>query len=147
MSLTTPYDPDNLFARMVRGEVPCVKVYEDSHALAFMDIFPQAPGHTLVIPKVAARNLLDMPPDALGPYMRTVQTVAAGVRDAFKAEGLTIFQFNGAAGGQTVFHLHFHIIPRDGSGSLKGHGQAGRADDAELQAHARAIAAAIAAAA
>jgi histidine triad (HIT) family protein len=147
MSLTTPYDPNNLFARLLRGEIPCVKVYEDDHALAFMDIFPQAPGHTLVIPKTPSCNLLDIPVAALGPYMHSVQRVAQGVRDAFNAEGLTVFQFNGAAGGQTVFHLHFHIIPRDGSSGLKGHGQSSRADDEELKSHARAIAAAIASAA
>ena len=143
MSLSSPYDPTNIFARILKGDMPCIRVFEDDVALAFLDIFPQGPGHTLVIPKVAAKNLLDLPSEALGPYMERVQMVARGVQKAFQADGLTIFQFNGEAGGQTVFHLHFHIIPRMQGVPLLGHGQSHRGDDAELQAHAAAIMAAL----
>jgi len=136
------YDPDNIFAKILRGDVPAVKVHEDEVALAFMDLFPQSRGHTLVIPKgVEARNLLDMPTEALGPYMQRVQTVARAVETALKPDGLVITQFNGAPAGQTVFHLHFHIIPRYEGQSLKGHGQAGQADTADLKDIADAIAA------
>jgi len=111
MTLHAPYDPDNIFAKMLRGEIPAVKVFEDDVALAFMDIFPQARGHTLVIPKgVEARNLLEMPAGKLGPYMERVQKVARGVEHALSPDGLVVTQFNGAPAGQTVFHLHFHKI-------------------------------------
>lgn len=106
------YDPSNIFAKILRGEIPCTKVYEDDAALAFMDIMPRADGHVLVIPKVAARGILDMPPEALGPYMQAVQKVAGAVKIAMAAEGLTLQQFNESAGGQVVFHLHVHILPR-----------------------------------
>ena len=142
MHLSAPYDPNNIFAKILRGEMPCLKVYEDAVCLAFLDIFPQAPGHTLVIPKHAATNILTLPTEAIGPYMASVQKVAHAVQKAFQAEGLTIFQFNGAAGGQTVFHLHFHIIPRMDGVSLKGHGQAGKADEDSLKTHQAAIMAA-----
>ena len=132
MSVT--YDPQNIFAKILRGEMPCHKVFEDEHALAFLDIFPRAEGHTLVIPKVAARGLLDMPAAALGPYMQSVQKVAAGVKKALGAEGLTIQQFNESAGGQVVFHLHFHILPRWDGVSLKPPGTA--SDKARLEANA-----------
>ena len=105
MTLHAPYDRDNIFAKMLRGEIPAVKVFEDDIALAFMDIFPQAPGHTLVIPKdVEARNLLDMPADRLGPYMERVQRVARAVEAGLQPDGVIVTQFNGAAAGQTVFH-------------------------------------------
>jgi histidine triad (HIT) family protein len=145
MSLTTAYDTNNIFAKILRGEMPCWKVYEDDDALAFLDIFPQGPGHTLVIPKIAATNFLTFPPDALGRYMSSVQKVAHGVQKAFDAEGITIFQFNGAAGGQTVFHLHFHIIPRTDDVALIGHGKSGMAENTVLQAHRDLIVAALAA--
>ena len=106
------YDPDNIFAKILRGEAPCVRVYEDERALAFMDIMPRAQGHVLVIPKSPARNILDIPPDDLARFMPTVQKVAKAVQAAMAADGLSIMQFNESAGGQVVFHLHFHILPR-----------------------------------
>lgn len=142
MHLSSPYDPQNIFAKILRGDMPCFKVYEDEVCLAFLDIFPQGPGHTLVVPKVAATNLLNMPADALGPYMVSVQKVAKAVQKAFQADGLTVFQFNGAAGGQTVFHLHFHLIPRQEGVGLKSHGQGGKASEEDLIAHQAAIVAA-----
>jgi histidine triad (HIT) family protein len=144
MSLAIDYDPNNIFAKILRGEMPCWKVYEDDHALAFLDIFPQGPGHTLVIPKIAATNLLTFPSDAFGSYMASVQRVARGVEKAFAADGITVFQFNGAAGGQTVFHLHFHIIPRHEGVALIGHGKSGMADNSILQQHRDLIVAALA---
>ena len=137
------YDPSNIFAKMLAGEVPCIKVFEDDVALAFMDIFPQAEGHTLVIPKeVAARNLLDMPTDRLGPYMKRVQTVARAVEAALKPDGIVVTQFNGSAAGQTVFHLHFHILPRWENIPLGRHGAGEKADMAKLEALAARIRAA-----
>ncbi len=134
MSIHGKYETDNIFAKMLRGEVPCVKVYEDDVALAFMDIFPQAEGHVLVIPKdVEARNLLEMPDDRLGPYMERVQKVARAVEKALKPDGLVVTQFNGAPAGQTVYHLHFHIIPRREGETLGRHGSGGPADTETLQ--------------
>lgn len=135
MSLDLAYDPNNIFAKILRGDMPCWKVYEDEHALAFLDIFPQGPGHTLVIPKVGATNLLTFPHEAFGPYMESLQRVAHGVQKAFLSDGLTVFQFNGAAGGQTVFHLHFHLIPRHEGVGLAGHGKSPMADNDTLGAH------------
>lgn len=106
------YQPDNIFAKILRGELPCHKVFEDDVALAFMDIMPRANGHTLVIPKIAVRGLLDTPTEALGPIMERVQRVSRAVVRGMDAEGLTLQQFNETAGGQVVFHLHFHLIPR-----------------------------------
>jgi len=106
------YDPNNVFAKILRGELPCEKVYEDEHTLAFMDIMPRADGHVLVIPKNAGRTILDTPLPDLQAAIATVQRVARAVKDGMKADGLTIQQFNEAAGGQVVFHLHFHILPR-----------------------------------
>ena len=106
------YDPANIFAKILRGEIPCHMVFEDDVALAFMDIMPRCDGHCLVIPKAPARGLLDLPPDALAAFMPRVQTVAAAAVKAFAADGLTLQQFNEAAGGQDVFHLHFHLLPR-----------------------------------
>jgi histidine triad (HIT) family protein len=127
--MTAPaYDPQNIFAKMLRGEIPCEKVFEDDVAIAVMDIFPQADGHTLVIPKTPARGLLDMPTDALGPFMERVQTVAAAVKKGMNADGLTIQQFNESAGGQTVFHLHFHILPRHAGVGLRPHAAGAKAD-------------------
>ncbi len=143
MTLDSPYDDQNIFAKILRGEMPCWKVYEDDHALAFLDIFPQGPGHTLVIPKTAATNLLTFSAEAFGPFMTSVQHLARGVQKAFAAEGITIFQFNGAAGGQTVFHLHFHIIPRHEGLGLIGHGKSKMADNVTLEAHRDAIVAAL----
>jgi len=133
MTLHAPYDPDNIFAKMLRGEIPCVKVYEDDVALAFMDVFPQSEGHTLVIPKdVEARNFLEMPSDKLGEYMRRVQTVAKAVEQGLSPDGLVVTQFNGAPAGQTVYHLHFHIIPRWKDVALGRHGSGEMADTAKL---------------
>jgi histidine triad (HIT) family protein len=106
------YDPDNIFAKILRGEAPCTKVWEDDVSLAFLDVAPRADGHTLVIPKVPARNLFDIAPDDLARFMPSVQTVARAVGVGMAAEGVTIQQFNEEAGGQQVFHLHFHILPR-----------------------------------
>lgn len=115
------YDPQNIFAKILRGEMPCAKVYEDDAALAFMDIMPRADGHVLVIPKTAARGIVDMPAEALGPYMKAVQKVAIAVKTGMKADGLTLQQFNETAGGQVVFHLHFHVLPRWDGVSLRPH--------------------------
>ncbi len=106
------YDPNNVFAKILRGELPCEKVYEDEHTLAFMDIMPRADGHVLVIPKRAGRTILDTEVGDLQATIPTVQKVARAVKDGMKADGLTIQQFNESAGGQVVFHLHFHILPR-----------------------------------
>lgn len=106
------YDANNVFAKILRGELPCHKVYEDGRAFAFLDIMPRAPGHTLVIPKSPARNLLDVKPDDLAHVMGVVQKVAVAAIKVFDADGLTLQQFNEPAGGQVVLHLHFHIIPR-----------------------------------
>ena len=115
------YDPNNIFAKILRGEIPCHKVYEDEATLAFMDVMPQADGHTLVIPKPPSRNLLDADPAVLGPLMASVQKVANAVRKAFGAEGVLIKQFNEPAAGQTVFHLHVHILPRSAGTELRPH--------------------------
>ena len=140
MSLNGEYDDANIFAKILRDELPCVKVFDDEVALAFLDLFPQSPGHTLVIPKQArARNFLDLPAEAVGPYMTRVHMIARAVAAAFEPEGVFIAQFNGAPAGQTIFHLHFHIIPRWESVAMKGHGQASRADVAELEAQAARI--------
>ena len=109
---TPAYDETNIFAKILRGEVPCLKVYEDDVALAFMDIMPQADGHVLVLPKSPARNILDADPQMLGQLIARVQNVARAVKEALAADGITILQYNEPAGGQTVFHLHFHIVPR-----------------------------------
>ena len=108
----TSYDPNNPFAKILRGEFPCYKVFEDDHTLAFLDIMPRAPGHTLVIPKNAARNILDIAPDDFAHVARTAQRIAHAARAAFDADGISVHQFSEAAGGQVVFHLHMHVIPR-----------------------------------
>ena len=106
------YDANNLFAKILRGELPCYKVYEDNKTLAFLDIMPRAPGHVLVLPKAPARNLLDVSPDDLAHVMKIAQKIAKVSVEAFGADGITIQQFNESAGGQVVFHLHVHVIPR-----------------------------------
>ena len=106
------YDNDNIFAKILRDEIPAYKVYEDDDTLAFMDVMPQSPGHTLVIPKKPAENLFDLDMDAGAAVLRTTQKVAAAVREAFKADGIMLNQFNGPVAGQTVFHFHMHIVPR-----------------------------------
>ena len=110
--MTPTYDPDNIFAKILRGEAPCVKVYEDDLALAFMDIMPRAEGHTLIVPKVPARTLFDIDTHDLARFMPAVQKVGRAVMTGMKAEGFTVMQFNETAGGQQVFHLHFHLLPR-----------------------------------
>jgi histidine triad (HIT) family protein len=106
------YDSNNVFAKILRGELPAQKVYEDADTLAFMDIMPRCDGHMLVIPKTPARNVLDASPAQLAACMATVQKVAAAAMKAFSASGITLQQFNEPAGGQIVFHLHFHVLPR-----------------------------------
>jgi histidine triad (HIT) family protein len=106
------YDDSNVFAKIVRGEIPSHKVYEDADALVFMDAMPQAAGHTLIVPKAASRNLLDADPEVLARMGPLVQKIARAVMTAFDADGVTVVQFNEPASGQTVFHLHFHVIPR-----------------------------------
>ena len=119
--MTAAYDPQNIFAKILRGEIPAQKVYEDDHTLAFMDVMPQGDGHTLVIPKAPARGLLDADPASLAAVAATVQRVARAVKAAFAADGLTVFQYNEPAGGQTVFHLHVHIIPRHEGQPMRAH--------------------------
>jgi histidine triad (HIT) family protein len=106
------YDVNNPFARILRGEAPASMVYEDEHAVAFMDLMPQVEGHTLVVPRSPSRDLFDIDPEVLAGTMRATQTVARAVRKAFDAPGIMVAQLSGAAAGQTVFHLHFHILPR-----------------------------------
>ena len=145
MSLDGAYDEDNIFAKIIRGDLPAAKVFEDAHVLAFMDVFPQSRGHTLVVSKKSrARNLLDVEAEVLSHVMLDVQRVAKAMNAALKPDGIVMTQFNGAAAGQTVFHLHFHLIPRHAGQPLKPHGEGGMADPAELAEIARLIAAEIA---
>jgi histidine triad (HIT) family protein len=136
------YDPNNLFAKILRGELPAHKVYEDGKAFAFLDIMPRAPGHTLVIPKAAARNILDIEPDDLAHVIKTTQTIARAAMTAFAADGITLQQFNEPAGGQVVFHLHFHVIPRKIGIALKPPASF-KEDAAVLADHANRLAAAL----
>ena len=136
------YDDGNIFAKILRGEIPCAKVYEDDLVLAFMDVMPQAEGHTLVVPKAPARGLLDVAPDTLAALIVRVQKVAAAVKTAFAADGLTILQYNEPAGGQSVFHLHFHVVPRMEGVALKPH-RGGMANAELLKAQAERIRAAL----
>jgi histidine triad (HIT) family protein len=137
------YDSNNIFARILRGEIPAAKVYEDDFTLAFMDAMPQADGHTLVIPKVEAENFFDIPDEALARLITTTRKVAGAVQIAFAPDGVMISQLNGQAAGQSVFHIHFHIIPRYSGTPLKGHGR-GMADTEMLQQHAEKVRAALA---
>ena len=139
MSLDGAYEDDNIFARLIRGEIPSAKIYEDEQVLAFMDAFPQSRGHCLVVSKTSrARNLLEVEPDVLCAVMQAVQRVARAVRTALQPEGIVVTQFNGAPAGQTVFHLHVHIIPRREGVPLKRH-EGGMADKAILAEHAARI--------
>ncbi|RAI45616.1 HIT family protein [Rhodoplanes roseus] len=113
------YDQSNVFAKILRGELPCHKVYEDERAFAFLDIMPRCPGHTLVIPKAAARNIYDIAPEDLAHVHRVAQRIAKAATEVFKADGITIQQFNEPAGGQVVFHLHVHVLPRKDGVPLK----------------------------
>jgi len=132
------YADDNIFAKIVRGEIPSYRVYEDEQTLAFMDVMPQVPGHTLVIPKYPAENLHDVDPEYLAATICVTQTVAAAVKKAFDAPGIMIAQLNGTAAGQTVFHLHFHILPRTDGLQLKLHARE-MEDAAVLEEHAERI--------
>jgi len=138
------YDPNNIFAKILRGELPCYKVYEDDKALAFLDIMPRAAGHTLVLPKAPARNILDIPAADLAHVATVAQKIAKAAMTAFSADGITVQQFNEGAGGQVVFHLHVHVIPRKAGQPMKP-----AASDKEkpevLAEHARILAAALAA--
>lgn len=115
------YDHNNIFAKILRGEIPACTVYEDAHTLAFMDVMPQSDGHVLVIPKAASMNIYEVTPDSLCSLIITTQMVARAAQHAFNADGVTIMQFNGAAAGQTVPHLHFHVIPRYEGKPMRSH--------------------------
>jgi histidine triad (HIT) family protein len=118
--MTMPnYDTNNIFAKILRGELPAHKVYEDDKTFAFLDIMPRAPGHALVIPKAPARTIVDIEPDDLSRLIQTTQAVARAAMKVFAADGLTIHQFNEPAGGQVVFHVHVHVIPRKNGVALK----------------------------
>lgn len=144
MSLYGDYDDQNIFAKILRGETPAVKVFEDEIALAIMDIFPQVPGHALVIPKATrARNFLELEQAKIGPYMERVQRVAKAVATALEPDAVRIMQFNGAASGQTIYHLHVHILPMMEGQQMKGHADGKMADMDELKTQAAKIAAAL----
>jgi histidine triad (HIT) family protein len=140
--MTEPYDPNNIFAKILRGEAPCVRVAEDEVSLAFMDIMPRADGHLLVVPKAPARNILDIAPADLARLAPAVQRMALAAKAGLGAEGISVMQFNESAGGQIVFHLHFHILPRWGGVALRPPG--GPIASAEqLEVHAAKIRAAL----
>lgn len=144
MSLDAPYDDENIFARIIRGDIPCAKIFEDEDVLAFMDAFPQAPGHALVIHKRAkATNLLDINDHALRSLIVAARRLACAMRAALAPDGIRLAQFNGEAAGQTVFHLHFHLIPVGADGALAQHASGGAAEMDALQETARKIAAAL----
>ena len=136
------YDPENIFAKILRGDIPSLKVHEDAGSYAFMDIMPRADGHLLVIPKTPARNILDASPDQLAVCMSAVQLLSLAAMEAFKADGITLQQFNEPAGGQEVFHLHFHVLPRHEGVKLRPPGI--QADLDLLKAHADRVIAALA---
>jgi histidine triad (HIT) family protein len=119
--MTEAYDSNNIFAKILRGDIPSHRVYEDEHTVAFMDVMPQGTGHTLVLSKAPSRNLLDADPATLGRLMQTVQKIARAVKVAFAADGVMIVQYNEAASGQTIYHLHVHVIPRFAGVPLKPH--------------------------
>ncbi|WP_372877364.1 HIT family protein [Pseudomonas sp.] len=133
MSLHGDYDPQNIFAQIIRGEAPCYKLYEDDDVLAFLDLFPQSYGHTLVIPKrAAARNILDIDADELCKLMRVTQRLTRLLVDELQPEGVQVAQFNGSPAGQTVFHIHMHIVPRFAGQGLGVHASS-KADPGELE--------------
>lgn len=132
------YDDNNIFAKILRGEIPSHKIYEDDRTLAFLDVMPRTPGHILVIPKVRSTGLLDISPDNLGHLMTAVQKLAPLVVEAMGADGFLIQQFNGEAAGQSVFHIHMHVIPRKDGEPMKPHGTA-MEDHAVLAANAEKI--------
>jgi histidine triad (HIT) family protein len=144
MSLDGQYDSNNIFAKIMRGEMASAKVWEDAKTFVFMDVFPQSKGHTLIISKTSkARNLLEVEPDVLHNLIDVTQRVAKAARAALKPDGINIMQFNGQAAGQTVFHLHFHVIPRWADAALGRHAGGGPADMGELNTLAEAIRAAM----
>ncbi len=130
--MAAEYDPDNIFAKILRGEIPSHRVYEDDDTVAMMDVMPQGTGHTLVLPKAPSRNLLDADPEILGRLMGTVQKIASAVKTAFEADGVTVIQYNEAPAGQSVFHLHVHVIPRFAGVPLKPH--TGKMEDPQVLA-------------
>ena len=130
--MTEAYDSNNIFAKILRGEIPSHRVYEDEHTVAFMDVMPQGTGHTLVLSKAPSRNLLDADPATLGRLMQTVQKIARAVKAAFAADGVMIVQYNEAASGQTIYHLHVHVIPRFADVPLKPH--TGKMEDQQVLA-------------
>ena len=136
------YDTNNIFAKILRGEVPSVKVYEDDKTLAFMDVMPQADGHTLVVPKEPAENILELSPEGAAAMIRTTQKIAKAVKKGLDAPGLMIFQLNGKPAGQSVFHVHFHVVPRSGGIDLKLHARGMESPD-KLKAIAEKIKAAL----
>ena len=136
------YDRNNIFARILRGEIPAHKVFEDQQTLAFMDVMPQADGHALVIPKAEAESLFELPADALAATILTTQRVARAVKKAFDAPGILIAQLNGPAAGQSVFHIHFHVVPRHEGFDLRLHAR-NMADPAVLAEHAARVRAAL----
>lgn len=139
MSINGTYDSDNIFAKILRGDIPSAKVFEDDQTLCFMDAFPQSRGHTLVIPKAPSRNILDTDSQELSNVITKTQIIAKAVNKALKPDGIVITQFNGAPAGQTVFHLHFHIIPRYSSAELAAHASGKMADFETLKALAQQI--------
>lgn len=140
----TAYDPQNIFGKILRGEFGSTKVYENDHLLAIMDVFPQSKGHVLVIPKAPSRNIFDADPDTVARVAAELPRLARAVQSAMQADGLRVAQFNEAPAGQTVFHLHFHLIPIYEGVELGRHASGGPADAAELAAQAKAIAARLA---
>ncbi|MBB4094659.1 MULTISPECIES: HIT family protein [Brucella/Ochrobactrum group] len=140
--MSATYDDNNIFAKILRGEIPSTRVYETDDVVAFMDVMPQGTGHTLVVPKAPSRNLLDAKPETLANAVQVVQKIAQAVKTAFNADGVTVMQFNEPASGQTVYHLHFHVIPRFEGVALKPH--TGQMEDAAvLSANAEKIRAAL----
>jgi len=140
--MSATYDDNNIFAKILRGEIPSTRVYETDDVVAFMDVMPQGAGHTLVVPKAPSRNLLDAKPETLANLVQAVQKIAQAVKKAFDADGVTVMQFNEPASGQTVYHLHFHVIPRFEGVALRPH--TGQMEDAAvLSANAEKIRAAL----
>ena len=136
------YDPKNIFAKILRGEIPAHKIYEDASTIAILDVMPQSDGHTLIIPKAEAENLFDLEPAMAESVIRVGQQIARAVRTAFRPDGITLMQFNGAEAGQTVFHFHLHVIPRYAGQPLRAH-RRGVADPAVLTEHAARLRAAL----
>ena len=142
MKSMTAYDDQNIFAKILRGEIPCYRVYENQHTLAFLDIMPRSPGHTLVIPKAPARSILDIRADDFAEVARTAKTVAVAAMKAFDAEGIIVQQFSEAASGQVVFHLHMHVMPMKAGVDLLP-AQTRKEDASILETHARKMIAAL----